>query len=89
MWSIEQPGDGTTLFRGDMRGQSWAAAHGPSYRGVYDLADLDRSAFAIAPGQSGNPFSGLAGNWLHRWRDDKTIRLAASVEPAATIELHP
>ncbi len=89
VWSIEQPGDGTTLFRGDMRGRSWAAVHGPSYRGVYDLADLDRSAFAIAPGQSGNPFSGLAGNWLHRWRDDKTIRLAATVEPAAMVELHP
>ena len=89
IWSIEQPGDGTTLFRGDMRGDSWAAVHGPSYRGVYDLADLDRSAFAVAPGQSGNPFSSLAGNWLHRWRDDKTIRLAASIEPTETIELHP
>ena len=88
-WSIEQPGDGTTLFRGDMRGNSYASVHGPAYRGVYDLADLDRSEFAIAPGQSGNPFSGLAGNWLHRWRDGKTTRLPASPETAETIELHP
>ncbi len=35
----------------------FAAVHGPGFRAVYDLADLERSRFVIATGQSGNPFS--------------------------------
>ena len=35
----------------------FAAVHGAGFRGVYDLADLARSRFIIAPGQSGNPLS--------------------------------
>jgi penicillin amidase len=43
--------------------------HGPGYRAVYDLADLNRSRFMIATGQSGNPFSPHYGNLATRWRD--------------------
>ncbi len=38
--------------------------HGPEYRGVYDLADLDRSLFMMAPGQSGNLLSRHARDFL-------------------------
>lgn len=31
--------------------------HGPSYRGLFDLADLEKSLFIQPTGQSGNPFS--------------------------------
>jgi penicillin amidase len=36
---------------------------------VYDLADLDRSLFMVAPGQSGNLLSRHARDFLTRWRD--------------------
>ena len=49
--------------------------HGPGYRAVYDLADLDRSRFMIATGQSGNPFSPYYGNLATRWRDGKYVIL--------------
>ena len=74
---IPQPGDGTTLFRGEMAGTNMAAVHGASYRGVYDLADLDNSRFIAAPGQSGNPLSPHFRDLLGQWRDGKTVTLPA------------
>ncbi len=47
----------------------FADVHGPGYRAVYDLADLERSRFMIATGQSGNPFSRHYGDMATRWRD--------------------
>lgn len=87
-WSIEQPGDDTTLFRGAMRGPDWAAVHGASFRGVYDLADLDRSLFALAPGQSGHLLR-RPGHLLQRWREGTTLRLGAEVRAVETIGLRP
>ncbi len=66
------------------------SVHGAAYRGVYDLADLDRSLFMITPGQSGNPFSGHARDFAMRWRDGATITLgpvAASI--TGTVRLTP
>ena len=57
---IAQPGDDTTVYRGGTRGDNWASVHGAGYRGVYDLQNLDRSLFALTPGQSGHPFRRLA-----------------------------
>ena len=57
--------------------------HGPAYRGVYDLADLDRSLFVMAPGQSGNPFSRASRNFLTRWRDGASITLPAEAPNVA------
>ncbi|MDW8443369.1 MAG: penicillin acylase family protein [Acetobacteraceae bacterium] len=68
---METPGDGETVLRAGFRGAGRAAfetIHGPVFRAVYDLADLDRSLFVIAPGQSGHPasprFRDLAPLWL-------------------------
>ncbi len=89
-WSIPQPGDDGTVFRGAMRAPGYASLHGPAYRGVYDLADLDASLFSLAPGETGNPFSPDAAITLQRWRDGVPIRLGAAPETVAgTIELHP
>ena len=88
-WSIEQPGDETTIFRGGIRSPDWTSVHGPSYRGVYDLANLDRSLFAVTPGQSGHPLRALAGNLMQRWRDGTSIRLAPITRPVETVTLHP
>ncbi len=88
-WRIAQPGDDTTVFRGAARGPGWTSVHGPSYRGVYDLADLDRSLFSLAPGQSGHPLRAQAGSLLGRWRDGIPVRLGAAVKPAETVDLRP
>ncbi len=49
--------------------------HGPGYRVVYDLADLEESRFMIATGQSGNPFSPHYGSLAKRWRDGIYVKL--------------
>jgi penicillin amidase len=88
--AIGSPGDDTTLFRAGMAGASFAATHGASYRGVYDLADLDRSLFMLAPGQSGNPASPLSHNFLRRWHDGDTISIGSRpASVAAEIKLVP
>ncbi len=87
--SLPSPGDDDTVDRGGT-GAALQSVHGASYRGVYDLADLDRSLFIITPGQSGNPFSPHARDFALRWRDGATITLgpqAASI--TGTVRLTP
>ncbi len=87
------PGDDTTLFRGGGGlPVGFAAVHGAAYRGVYDLAELDRSRFITVPGQSGNPLSAHADDMVQRWAKGDTISLgpvATVTAPAATVELVP
>jgi len=87
--SIPSAGDDNTLRRGGMNA-ALQSVIGAAYRGVYDLADLDRSLFVITPGQSGNPFSSHARDFVLRWRDGAAITLgpdAASI--IGTIHLTP
>ncbi len=87
---IESPGDGTTVDRGEMAWEGLEAVHGASFRGVYDLADLDRSLFVVTPGQSGNLLSPHARDFLQRWRDGATIMLGPALPAvSATIRLDP
>ncbi len=87
---IAAPGDGTTVDRAAMPPDSFDAVHGPSFRGAYDLADLDGSRFVAAPGQSGNPFSAHAWDFLERWRDGATISLGpVPAHISATANLVP
>jgi penicillin amidase len=72
---IPAVGDESTIDRGGFVPGSFDAVHGASFRGVYDLADLDRSLFMIAPGQSGHIISRLARNFMERWRDGRTIMI--------------
>jgi penicillin amidase len=81
---IAAPGDDTTIDRGGFRDGDFESVHGASFRAAYDLADLDRSRFVVAPGQSGDPASPLARNFLRRWRDGGTVTLGAETPPAAT-----
>jgi penicillin amidase len=80
--SIASPGSDTTIDRGVPAPGSFESVHGPEFRAVYDLADLDRSLFVIAPGQSGHPLSAHARDFLVRWRDGRMIMLGPT---AATI----
>jgi penicillin amidase len=87
---IPTPGDDTTIDRGGFAYNQFQSVHGPEYRGVYDLADLDRSLFMVAPGQSGNLLSRHADDLLTRWRDGGTITLGPTpVTTMATIRLIP
>jgi penicillin amidase len=86
---VPSPGDDDTLDRGGMNA-ALQSVHGASFRGVYDLADLDRSLFMITPGQSGNPFSGHARDLVLRWRDGATITLGpAAASITGTVRLIP
>ena len=89
-WRIEQPGDDTTVFRGGTPASGWASVHGAGYRGVYDLADLDGSLFALAPGQSGHPLRRTASSLMGRWRDGTSLRMGPRQDQvAATLRLMP
>ncbi|MGH6792246.1 MAG: penicillin acylase family protein, partial [Methyloceanibacter sp.] len=64
--------------------------HGPGYRAVYNLADLENSRFVIATGQSGNPLSPLYGSFVERWRDGDYISLGENaMVPAHWLHLEP
>lgn len=41
--------------------------HAPSYRAIYDFADLDKSRYVIPTGESGNPFSPHYDDQFKRW----------------------
>jgi penicillin amidase len=90
VFSIPSPGDDTTLDRGGPGGDGFDSVHGASFRAVYDLAAPDRSRFMLAPGESGNPFSRHANDFLMRWRDGDTISLGPEpAQVAATLTLTP
>ena len=89
--SVSVPGDNSTLFRGGngILGE-FASLHGAGYRGIYDLADLDRSRFVVTPGQSGNFFSPHAWDMLKLWAAGTTIAIPASPDTtSAKISLDP
>jgi penicillin amidase len=78
---IPASGDDATVGRAGMPDESrldFDDVHAAGYRGVYDLADLDRSRFMIAPGQSGNELSPHVADFMRRWRDGATITLGRS-----------
>ena len=88
--TIPSPGDDTTVDRGGPVYKQFQSVHGAEYRGVYDLADLDRSLIHLAPGQSGNLLSRHARDFLTRWRDGETITLGPVADrTTATIRLTP
>jgi penicillin amidase len=88
--TISSPGDDTTVDRGGPAYKQFQSVHGAEYRGVYDLADLDRSLFMMAPGQSGNLLSRHSRGFLTRWRDGDTITLGPNAATtSATIRLTP
>ena len=90
---IETDGGNDTVNRASMasgrEGAPFENIHGPGYRAVYDLADLDRSLFIQAVGQSGNPLSPHYADLMPLWRDGKYVRLVPPEKPAHTLRLEP
>ncbi len=72
---IAADGGDSTVNRGGVRDGSFEDVHGASFRGVYDLADLERSRFMVVPGQSGHPASRWARNFVPRWRDGESFTI--------------
>jgi penicillin amidase len=90
--SAAVPGDTTTINRQEALFGGFESVHGASYRAVYDLADLDRSRFIVAPGQSGNLLSPTARVFLERWADGAMVALgpdSAGAAVTARIRLMP
>jgi penicillin amidase len=89
---IPVAGDTSTINRQEALFGGFDSVHGPAYRGVYDLADLDRSRFITVPGQSGNPFRHTSRGFVRRWADGQTITLgpeSGTGEVTARIRLLP
>jgi penicillin amidase len=97
--SVRFPADGgaNTLNRGEpayIGSRPFEAVHGATYRGVYDLGDLDNSRFAIPLGQSGNMLSPYAHSYAERWQrlnylEIPTTRAEAARTAIGTITLSP
>jgi penicillin amidase len=82
---VATDGGNDTVNRGLMAesgANPFAHAHGAGFRAVYDLADLARSGFVIATGQSGNPLSPHYGDMVERWRDGRHVTIATDKETA-------
>lgn len=82
--SAETGGDDYTVNRGTFAPSTAAIPfrhrHGPGYRAVYDLADLNRSLFGIAGGQSGHVLSPHFADLEPDWAKAKLFPM---VPPAA------
>ncbi len=79
--SVSSSGGFYTLDRGggaEVPNLPFARTHGGGFRGLYDLANPDKSRFMIATGESGHIFSRHYGDLTPLWNDVKSIRLAGS-----------
>jgi penicillin G amidase len=76
------------------RDNPYEATLSQSYRGIFDLSDLDNSRYMIPTGQSGNPFSKHFKDMEPKWRDMKYIKIStdrAQIQTSgvAHLILHP
>ena len=80
--SVASNGGFYTLDRGGGAGvvpnSPFARTQGGGFRGLYDLANPDKSQFMIATGESGQIFSRHYGDLTPLWNDVKSITLAGS-----------
>jgi penicillin amidase len=81
LFAIELPvgGDGSSIdvahYRIGRSARPFTATQAASYRGLYDLADLDRSRFIAATGQSGHPLSPHFRDLALLWAAGETISM--------------
>jgi penicillin amidase len=80
--SLPSSGDFYTLDRGGgfdvSTDQPFARTQGAGFRGLYDLADPDKSRFIITTGESGHIFSPHYRDLAPLWFEGKSITLAGS-----------
>lgn len=93
---IETDGDGHTLKRaapGDYA-RPFDDEHGAGYRGVYDLAQPEKSLFMIAGGESGQIFATHYGDLRGKWNEGSFITLTGDEQSLhaarlPVLTLHP
>jgi penicillin amidase len=56
-------------------GSLYSSGHGPSYRGLFDMSDLDKSLYIQPTGQSGNPFSDNYDDLFPLWAKTEFITI--------------
>jgi penicillin amidase len=92
---VESGGGPFTLDRGRTQVQDdkdpYANTNAASYRGIFDLADLDRSTYIQTTGQSGNVFSGHYNDFAPIWADVNSIQIPAGdvADPVGVWSLSP
>ena len=75
-YSLSEPHGGST-YTVNVAGVSWGGgtkqtfSHGPSYRGIFDLSDLEKSLYTFSSGQSGNVFSSHYDDLFPQWSAGK------------------
>ncbi len=90
VFNIERPigGDSVTVnvahYAVGNERRPFAGTQGVSYRGLYDLADLDRSRFVAATGQSGHPLSPHYRDLADLWAAGETVSMAR--DPASHLD---
>ncbi len=89
-YSVRQPvgGDADAPFAThfSVRGETKLDFHsdfGPGFRAIYDLGDLNRSRFMIAPGQSGHIRSPFYRNFAGKWAAGEGVEIRADLDPNA------
>jgi len=70
-------------------GERYLSEHGPSFRGLYDLADPSKSRVMHSTGQSGIVFSPLYRRFVAPWAGVRDVPLWADGVPAHVLELAP
>ena len=87
LFDVDLPvdGDNYTVNRAspvvdDASGAAFDDLHGASLRALFDLADLSRSRFVIAGGQSGNPLSARYADFTQLWRDGRYVTIVGRQE---------
>lgn len=77
--TVPASGGAYTLDRGKSSftddSNPFRVTHGTSYRGLFDLADLDRSTYIQTTGQSGNVFSANYRDFAQRWANTEAIAI--------------
>ncbi|MBB3146490.1 penicillin amidase [Phyllobacterium trifolii] len=77
--TVPVSGGAYTLNRGKSsfmdESNPFRVAHGTSYRGLFDLADLNRSTYIQTTGQSGNVFSSNYRDFAQKWADTEAITI--------------
>ena len=92
---VESAGGPFTLDRGRTQVQDekdpYANTNASSYRGIFDMADLDSATYIQTTGQSGNVFSGHYSDFAPIWADVNSIQIPATdvADPAGVWTLSP
>ena len=86
-FAVPTSGGGDTVNRAVPRfsappDERFADIHGPGFRAIYNLGNLDQSRFMIATGQSGNPLSPFYGSLARRWSDGDYVKLVGDDKAA-------